>query len=46
MFSLPSFLVDVQAQTVRYVKQTASGSGNGTSWTNVSNDLQAMINSL
>ncbi|GAB3984549.1 hypothetical protein GCM10028806_59690 [Spirosoma terrae] len=31
-----------QAQTIRYVKQ--GGAGNGSSWTNASGDLQAMIN--
>ena len=31
------------SQTTRYVKPTASGSGNGTSWSNASADLQAMI---
>ncbi len=30
--------------TIRYVKPTASGSGNGSSWANASSDLQAMIN--
>ncbi len=36
-----------QAQTIRYVKQTANGgspSANGLSWGAASNDLQAMIN--
>ncbi|MBD2705305.1 hypothetical protein IC229_32100 [Spirosoma sp. BT702] len=32
------------AQTIRYVKPTASGSGNGSSWANASANLQAMIN--
>ena len=31
-------------QTIRYVKQTANGSGNGLSWANASGNLQAMIN--
>ena len=31
---------------IRYVKQTASGSGDGTSWDNASNDLQKMIDEL
>jgi len=31
-------------QTIRYVKPTASGTGNGTSWADASGDLQAMIN--
>jgi Ig-like domain CHU_C associated/Right handed beta helix region len=33
-----------QAQTIRYVKPVASGTGNGTSWANASADLQGMIN--
>ena len=33
-----------QAQTIRYVKPAASGTGDGSSWTNASSDLQAMIN--
>jgi len=36
--------MNAQAQSIRYVKQTASGIGDGTSWTNASADLQAMIN--
>ncbi len=31
-------------KTIRYVKQTATGLKNGSSWTNASDDLQAMIN--
>ena len=34
----------LQAQTTRYVKATASGSGNGSSWANASANLQDMIN--
>ncbi len=34
----------LQAQTTRYVKETAAGTGDGTSWANASADLQAMIN--
>jgi len=34
----------IQAQTVRYV--TENGTGDGTSWANASNDIQAMINQL
>lgn len=32
------------AQTIRYVKPTAAGTGSGNSWANASADLQAMIN--
>ncbi|GAB4001737.1 hypothetical protein GCM10028807_58630 [Spirosoma daeguense] len=32
------------AQATRYVRQTASGTGDGSSWANASADLQAMIN--
>jgi predicted outer membrane repeat protein len=32
------------AQTTRYVKPTATGSGSGANWANASNDLQAMLN--
>lgn len=39
---LTFFTLHTQAQTIRYVKQ--NGTGNGSSWTNASNDLQAMIN--
>jgi parallel beta-helix repeat protein len=39
------FLGSVTAQAVtRYVKQTASGTGNGSSWANASSNLQNMIN--
>ncbi|HTN44823.1 MAG TPA: choice-of-anchor Q domain-containing protein [Flavipsychrobacter sp.] len=31
--------------TIRYVKTIAAGSGNGSSWSNASNDLQLMIDS-
>ncbi|MXN93091.1 hypothetical protein GR160_17835, partial [Flavobacterium sp. Sd200] len=31
-------------QTIRYVKQSAFGTADGTSWANAGNDLQAMIN--
>ena len=31
------------AQTIRYVKPTATGTGTGASWANASGDLQAMI---
>ncbi|MVM42015.1 hypothetical protein GO730_37415 [Spirosoma sp. HMF3257] len=33
----------LQAQTIRYVKPTATGTGSGESWPNASSDLQAMI---
>jgi hypothetical protein len=33
-----------QAQTTRYVKPSATGSGDGSTWANASGDLQAMIN--
>lgn len=36
--------VKLYAQTVRYVKPVATGTGSGTSWANASDDLQAMIN--
>ena len=38
-------IITLDAQTIRYVKPTASGSGNGSSWTNASSNLQSMINS-
>lgn len=34
----------VFTQIVRYVKPVASGTGNGSSWANASNDLQSVIN--
>lgn len=34
----------LSAQTIRYVRATATGAGNGTSWQDASRDLQAMIN--
>lgn len=37
------FTTSVLSQTKRYVKAIASGSGNGSSWSNASSDLQAMI---
>lgn len=39
------FAQTINAQTIRYVKEGGSGSKNGLSWTNASDDLQAMINS-
>lgn len=35
--------VTASAGNVRYVKQTASGTGDGSSWANASSDLQAML---
>ena len=43
MFLLLCVVLQLQA-TVRYVKPTASGSGDGSSWANASDNLQAMIN--
>ena len=37
------FFVEAQA-TVRYVRPSSHGAGNGSSWANASNDLQLMIN--
>ncbi|WP_298609468.1 choice-of-anchor Q domain-containing protein, partial [uncultured Spirosoma sp.] len=37
-------LTTAQAQSTHYVKPTATGTGDGSSWTNASADLQAMIN--
>jgi hypothetical protein len=34
------------AQITRYVRESASSTGSGSSWTNASSDLQAMINSV
>jgi hypothetical protein len=34
----------LQAQTTRFVKSTATGTGDGSSWSNASDDLQLMIN--
>lgn len=39
---LAAFSLVAMAQTIRYVKQ--SGTGDGSSWTNASGDLQQMIN--
>ena len=35
----------IHAQTIRYVKPTASGLGDGSSWANASGDLKATLNS-
>ncbi|GAB3689742.1 hypothetical protein GCM10027592_06470 [Spirosoma flavus] len=43
LFGLTS--ATVLAQTIRYVKPTASGLGNGSSWENASSSLQTMIDS-
>ncbi len=47
-FTLLSFLLlislCVSAQTTRYVKPTATGTGDGSSWANASGNLQTMIN--
>ncbi|GAB3707632.1 fibronectin type III domain-containing protein [Spirosoma flavus] len=40
---LPCLSLNAQAQTIRYVKPSVSGTGDGTSWANASGDLQAMI---
>jgi hypothetical protein len=42
LFCLMSCVCCLHAQTIRYVKN--NGSGNGSSWANASNSLQAMIN--
>jgi predicted outer membrane repeat protein len=42
LFSFIHF--SAQTQPIRYVKPTASGLGNGSSWANASANLQAMIN--
>ncbi len=34
----------VAQATIKYVKPTVSGTGDGSSWANASDDLQAMIN--
>lgn len=46
LFTLLLLMVNIPLSlaTIRYVKSTASGSGNGLSWANASSDLQAMIN--
>jgi len=36
--------IEVFSQTTRYVRPSATGDGTGSSWSNASNDLQAMIN--
>ncbi|MDD5148851.1 MAG: T9SS sorting signal type C domain-containing protein [Flavobacterium sp.] len=35
--------INTKAQTIRYVKPIATGTGDGSSWANATNDLQAMI---
>jgi hypothetical protein len=48
IFTAALLLVDyagnLQAQSIRYVKPTSIGTGNGSSWANASGDLQLMIN--
>lgn len=45
LFVLTFFAItSLQAQTIRYVKPTATGTGDGSSWANASGNLQAMIN--
>jgi len=41
---LVAFAGTLNAQNIRYVKPTATGTGDGSSWTNASADIQAMIN--
>jgi hypothetical protein len=48
-FSFSLFLVaflnsNIEAQTIRYVKATPTGSGDGSSWANASDDPQDLIN--
>ncbi|MBO0952569.1 putative Ig domain-containing protein [Fibrella forsythiae] len=43
LMGLLSLSLKTQAQTIRYVRPTSSGNGSGTSWTNASGNLQAMI---
>ncbi|WP_461081383.1 Ig-like domain-containing protein [Spirosoma flavus] len=46
-FALLLFMLAFQpvvAQTIRYVKTSSSGSGNGSSWANATSDLQQAIN--
>lgn len=37
------YILPMSGQSIRYVKQVASGSGNGTSWANSSSNIQAML---
>ncbi|UBM58801.1 hypothetical protein LAG90_18550 [Marinilongibacter aquaticus] len=41
--SLVLCIQTIQGQTVRYIKTTVSGTGDGTSWANASTDIQAML---
>jgi hypothetical protein len=43
-FTTMLLIAALNAQTIRYVKPTATGTGDGTSWANASSDLQAMLN--
>lgn len=40
------FSLNVSAQNIYYVKPVSSGTGDGSSWSNASGDLQAMINAV
>lgn|GEM_PF-3437313 len=42
--ALIAFSFDIHAQTIRYVRPSATGSGDGSSWTNAAGNLQDMIN--
>lgn len=44
LFTVLCLPISLRAQTIRYVKQTATGSGDGSSWANASSNLQNMIN--
>lgn len=45
-FVLTNLVFAIQAQTIRYVKQGGAGTADGTSWSNASGSLQAMINDI
>ena len=44
MVLLCTIMTHLHAQTTRYVKPVASGSGNGSSWANAAADLQTVLN--
>lgn len=46
LYFLLSNLFVAKGQTIGYVKPFASGTGDGSSWANASNDIQATINAL